>query len=136
MTGFLSSSKNFDNCVGSTDMRRWFLVKLRLIAFFYSPVILGCFSVWIYLILSEPTKFQPTQKHIFWLVNYVKRFPPFDKTGMNTMRIIRILKLYFLGILKLSFNKIFYGTEKLLFSSERAQSADSGAIFGFKIEER
>ena len=66
----------------------------------------------------------------------VERFSPFDKTGMNTMRIIRILKLYFLGILKLSFNKIFYVTEKLLFSSERAQSADSGAIFGFKIEER
>ena len=46
-------------------MRRWFLVKVRLIDFFYSTVILGCFSVWIYLILSEPTQFQPTQNHIF-----------------------------------------------------------------------
>ena len=61
----LSGSKNFDNCVGSTNMRRWFLVKVRLIDFFYSTVILGCFSVWIYLILSEPTQFQPTQNHIF-----------------------------------------------------------------------
>ena len=66
----------------------------------------------------------------------VKRFPPFDKTGMNTMRIIRIWKLYFLRILVLSLNKIFYRTEKLLLSSERAQSADFGAIFGFKIEAR
>ena len=46
-------------------MRRWFLVKVRLIAFFYSTVILGCFSVWIYFILSEPTQFQPTQNHKF-----------------------------------------------------------------------
>ena len=45
-------------------------------------------------------------------------------------------KLYFLCILKLSLNEIFYGTEKLLFLSEKAQSADSGAIFVFKIEER
>ena len=60
----LSGSKNFDNCVGSTNMRRWFLVKVRLIDFFYSTVILGCFSVWIYLILSEPTQFQPTRT--FW----------------------------------------------------------------------
>ena len=124
----LSGSKNFDNCVGSTNMCRWFLVKVRLIDFFYSTVILGCFSVWIYLILSEPTQFQPTQNHIFGHFFCVKRFPPFDKTGMNTIRILRILKL--------SLNKIFYGTEKLLFPSERAQSADSGAIFGFKIEER
>jgi len=75
-------------------------------------------------------------KSHFWSVFCVKPLPPFDKTDMNTMRIMRILKLYFLRILKLSLNKIFYGTEKLLFSSERAQSADSGAIFGFKIEER
>merc|ERR1711911_540988 len=61
----LSGSKNFDNCVGSTNMKQWFLVKVRLIDFFYSTVILGCFSVWIYLILSEPTQFQPTQNHIF-----------------------------------------------------------------------
>ena len=132
----LSGSKNFDNCVGSTNMRRWFLVKVRLIDFFYSTVILGCFSVWIYLILSEPTQFQPTQNHIFGHFFCVKRFPPFDKTGMNTMRIIRIWKLYFLRILVLSRNKIFYRTEKFLFSSERAQSADFGAIFGFKIEAR
>ena len=77
----LSGSKNFDNCVGSTNMRRWFLVKVRLIDFFYSTVILGCFSVWIYLILSEPTQFQPTQNHIFGHFFCVKRFPPFDKTG-------------------------------------------------------
>ena len=49
---------------------------------------------------------------------------------------MRIAKLYFLRILKLSLNKILYGTEKLLFLSEKAQSADSEAIFGFKIEER
>jgi len=73
------------------------------------------------------------EKSHFWSVFCVKPFPPFDKADMNTMR---ILKLYLLRILKLSLNKIFYGTEKLLFSSERAQSADSGAIFGFKIEER
>ena len=30
----------------------------------------------------------------------------------------------------------FHVTEKLLFASERARSADSGAIFGFEIEER
>jgi len=47
---------------------------------------------------------------------------------MNTFKILKILKL--------SLNKIFYGTEKLLFAFERAQSADSGDIFGFKIEER
>ena len=75
-------------------------------------------------------------KSYFWSFFCVKRFPPFDKTGMDTMRIIRIWKLYFLRILVLSRNKIFYRTEKFLFSSERAQSADFGAIFGFKIEAR
>ena len=31
--------------------------------------------MWIYLILSEPTQFQPTQNHIFWLV-YCKTISP------------------------------------------------------------
>ena len=70
---------------------------------------------------SEPTQFQPTWNHIFWSVFCVKQFPPFDKIDMNTFRILRMLKLYFLRILKLSLNKIFYETEKLLFSFERAQ---------------
>ena len=39
-------------------------------------------------------------------------------------------------ILKLYLNRNFHVTEKLLFASERARSADSGAIFGFKIEQR
>ena len=95
--------------------------------------------MWIHLILSEPT--QNNQRKItffgqFFGQFWVKRFLTFEKTGKNTMRIMRIFKLYFLRSLKLSFNKIFYETEKLLFSSERAQSADSGAIFSFKIEER
>ena len=45
-----------------------------------------------------------------------------------SMRILMILKLYL--------NKNFHVTEELLFASERARSADSGAFFGFKIEER
>ena len=45
------------NCVGSTNMRRRFLMKVRLIAIHNCPVILGCFLVWVYLILSEPTQF-------------------------------------------------------------------------------
>ena len=38
--------------------------------------------------------------------------------------------------LKLYLNKNFYVIEQLLLASERARFADSGAIFGFKIEER
>ena len=48
------------NCVGYTNMRRQFLVKVSLIALFNCPVILRHFLVWVYLILSEPTQFQPT----------------------------------------------------------------------------
>ena len=40
----LSGCKNFDNCVESTDMHGWFLVKVGLIAFDYSVVILGAFQ--------------------------------------------------------------------------------------------
>ena len=47
---------------------------------------------------------------------------------INTMKIMMILKLYL--------NKNFHLIEKLLLASERARFADSGAIFGFKIEER
>ena len=47
---------------------------------------------------------------------------------INTMRILMISKPYL--------NKHFPVTEDLLFASERARFADSGAIFGFKIEER
>ena len=96
----------------------------------------GDFGMLFSVDLFDFEQFQPTQNHIFGHFFCVKRFPPFDKTGMNTMRIIRIWKLYFLRILVLSRNKIFYRTEKFLFSSERAQSADFGAIFGFKIEAR
>ena len=42
------------------------------------------------------------------------------KSLINTLRILRILKLDYL-------NKIFYWTAKWLFASERAESADSGA---------
>ena len=42
----------------------------------------------------------------------------------------------FLVILKLYLNKNFHVREYLLFTSEIARSADSEAIFGFKIEER
>ena len=47
------------NCVGGTNMRGFFLMKQCLIAVFNCPVILGCFLMWVYLILSEPTQFQP-----------------------------------------------------------------------------
>ena len=50
------------------------------------------------------------------------------QSQINTMRILMILKLYL--------NKNFHVTEYLLFASERARSADSGAIFAFKIQER
>ena len=45
------------NCVGSSNMRCRILIKLRLIAIFNSPVILGCFSMWVGFILIEPTQF-------------------------------------------------------------------------------
>ena len=51
-------------------MRGWFLVKGRLIGFYHSPVILGCFTVWIYPILSEPTLISSNVKSIF-LVSFL-----------------------------------------------------------------
>ena len=45
------------NCVGSINMRRRFFVKVCLIAIHNFTVILRCFQVWVYLILSEPTQF-------------------------------------------------------------------------------
>ena len=48
------------NCVGYTKVRGRFLLKVGLIALFNCPVILRYFSMWVYLILSEPTQFEPT----------------------------------------------------------------------------
>ena len=48
------------NCVGYTNMRGRFLLKVGLIALFNCPVILRYFLMWVYLILSEPTQFEPT----------------------------------------------------------------------------
>ena len=45
------------NCVGYTNMRGRFLLKVGLIALFNCSVILRYFLVWVYLILSEPTQF-------------------------------------------------------------------------------
>ena len=45
------------NCVGSSNMRGWFLVNVCLIAIYNCPVILRYFLVWVYLILNEPTHF-------------------------------------------------------------------------------
>ena len=47
------------NCVGSTNMRGCFPIKVRLIAIYICPVILRYFLVLVNLILSEPTQFQP-----------------------------------------------------------------------------
>ena len=48
------------NCVGYTKVRGRFLLKVGLIALFNCPVILRYFLMWVYLILSEPTQFEPT----------------------------------------------------------------------------
>ena len=40
------------NCVGSINMRGRFLMKVCLVAIYDCPVILRCFLVWVYLILS------------------------------------------------------------------------------------
>ena len=45
------------NCVGSTNMRGRFLMKVRLFPIHNCPVILEYFLGWVYLILSEPTQF-------------------------------------------------------------------------------
>ena len=45
------------NCVGCTNMRGCFLIKLCLIANLNCPVILRCFLGWVYLVLSEPKQF-------------------------------------------------------------------------------
>ena len=47
------------NCVGSTNMRGRFLMKVCRFPLHNCPVILGFFLGWVYLILSEPTQFQP-----------------------------------------------------------------------------
>ena len=47
----------FCNCVGGTNMRRCFLMKVCQIAIHNYPVILECFLVGVYSILSEPTQF-------------------------------------------------------------------------------
>ena len=47
-----------------TNMRSRFLIKVCLISIHNCPVILGCFLVGVYLILSEPTQFQPPYNHL------------------------------------------------------------------------
>ena len=47
----------FYNCVGCTYMCRRFFPKIGCITIDNRPVIMGCFLVWVYLILSEPTQF-------------------------------------------------------------------------------
>jgi len=64
-------------------MRGRFLVKVSLIALFNCPVILRYLLVWVYLILSEPTQFQPTQNHIFgqfFVENHFCPIEPNDRT--------------------------------------------------------
>ena len=55
----LEISIKIRNCVGNPYMRGRSNMKVRLIAIFNCPVILGYFEVWVHLILSEPTQFQP-----------------------------------------------------------------------------
>ena len=55
----LEISIKIRNCVGSLYMRGCILMKVRLIACYNCPVYLGYFLVWVYLISSEPTQFQP-----------------------------------------------------------------------------
>ena len=50
------------NCVGYTNMRGRFLLKVGLIALFNCAVILRYFLVWVYSILSKPTQFSPTYR--------------------------------------------------------------------------
>ena len=52
-------------CVGSTNMRGRFLVKVYLIAIHKCTAILRYFLVKVYLILSKLTQFSPTWNAIF-----------------------------------------------------------------------
>ena len=64
----LSGCKNFDNCVGSPNMRGSFLVKVWLIAFFYSAVILGAFQsgfIWFWANLRNFNQ----RKFTFFVLN-------------------------------------------------------------------
>ena len=80
------------NCVGYTNKRGRYLLKMGLIALFNCPVIFRYFLVWVYLILSELTQFQPTLNPIFgqfFIVNYLRPFYPPVMSGIKNVEFYR-----------------------------------------------
>ena len=53
------------NCVGSTNMRGRFLMKVCLFPIYNCPVILGYFLGWVYLILVNLRNFNPRKIQFF-----------------------------------------------------------------------
>ena len=62
LTGFAGNPTpeiwlNICNCVGSTYMRGCFFLRIGYFTIYNHPVILRCFLMSVYFILSEPTQF-------------------------------------------------------------------------------
>ena len=81
------------NCVGSTEVRRRFLMKMCPICFNNCPVILRCFLGQVYLILTEPTQIStPVNpiKHVIAFSHNVSQRRDIDHSMWNFMGNLRI----------------------------------------------
>ena len=81
------------NCVGSTNMRGRFMMKVCLFPILNCPVILGYFLGWVYLILVNLRNFNPRKSTFldgFW---YKTIFPPSVQKSFSMKNLEKVEKI-------------------------------------------